>query len=125
MPWFMKRNDKSNVNLKLDETEVKSLIQKHGEDFMKKLSFDETNELLLSLGFNPYPPLTIARRPLRWMLKLEYDKQKKEKNNLCSNQWQDQLDKCRIDIENHRTVEILDKYNRMMFIDLEREARAI
>ena len=37
----------------------------------------------------------------------------------------DQLEKRRIDIQNHRTVEILDKYNRMMFIDLEREARAI
>ena len=35
------------------------------------------------------------------------------------------MEKERVDMQNHRTIESLERYDRLMFVDLEREARAI
>lgn len=55
MPWFTRLTERSWVSRKLDESTENQLIRKYGTNFKEKLSFDELNQLLLSLNFNPYP----------------------------------------------------------------------
>ena len=55
MPWFTRLTERSWVSRKLDESTENLLIRKYGTNFKEKLSFDELNQLLLSLNYNPYP----------------------------------------------------------------------
>ena len=61
------------------------------------------------------------------MLELDKNelKQSKIDCNPCTANFSDLMEKERVDMQNHRTIESLERYDRLMFVDLEREARAI
>ena len=63
-------------------------------------------------------------RPIRWDLKLDFTGTYEERKERCCGKIEN-FSRIRKEDKNHQTIAELERYNRILYMDLEREKKAI
>ena len=96
---------------------------KYGANYEAMLNWDEQNALLRALGHNRYPDVRSIGRPIRWEFQLDYtDADEDLKEPCCGKKTTSQISRADL---NFKTIAQLERYNRILYMDLEREKKAI
>ena len=113
----------SQGNMVAAVTLIQVYRMKYGANYDAMLNWDEQNALLRALGHNQYPDVRSIGRPIRWEFQLDYtDADEEIKEPCCGKKNTSQISRADL---NFKTIAQLERYNRILYMDLEREKKAI